>query len=389
MPAPDVLIVGGGVIGLSTAWELARRGHAVRLLERDVVGPPAGVSNWTGVASWAGAGMLPPASAEHAVRPLDRLRALSHTLWDHWAETLHDASGVNTGYERCGLIQMALHVGDGSSPTDDPTDRLRATQSPGVRWEPAEIGGPNGPPRAFDVSGAVRFPDAGQVRNPRLLKALRAACVTAGVDLREGAAVRSVLIDGRRTVGVRTDDGDEPAGAVLVCGGAWSGGLLRTVGFCPPVEPVRGQMVLLRCGERPFRPILQVRSLYVVPRADGRVLVGATTEQVGFAPYTTLWGVDHLIRFVRTVAPGLVDAEVERTWAGLRPGTPDGCPLLGPVPHIDGGFYDHLHVAAGHTREGLQQSPGTAVVMADLLEKKSPAISPEGFSADRFPDGAW
>ena len=378
MPAPDVLIVGGGVIGLSCGWELARRGRTVRVLERERVGTP------TGPASWAGAGMLPPASVDHAVRPLDRLRAFSHLRWDDWAAALEATADVDIGYERCGLVQMARHDGDGPPPTADPTAELLASQSPGVRWEPAEIGGPDGPPRAFDVYAAIRFPDAGQVRNPRLLKALRTACLNAGVDLREGAEVREALTDGRRVLGVRTKVGDEPAGAVLICGGAWAGGLLGTAGFRPPIEPVRGQMVLLRSETRPFRPILQVQSRYVVPRADGRTLVGATTEHVGFAPRTTLWGVDHLICFVRDVAPGLSDAEVECTWAGLRPGTPDGCPLLGPVPHPGGGFYDNLHVAAGHTREGLQQSPGTATIVADLLESVAPAIPLDGFAPDRF-----
>ena len=379
MPASDVLIVGGGVIGLSCGWELARRGRTVRILERERVGTP------TGPASWAGAGMLPPASLPHAVRPLDRLRAFSHLRWDDWAAALREESGVDPGYERCGSIEVALFNAAGEPPAGDPIARLRGRQSPGVRWEPLEPGRPDRPPLGPDVRESVRFPDGGQVRNPRLLKALRAACLAAGVALREGVAVRSLETRGERVIGVRTDGGLEPAGATLVCGGAWTGGLLEAVGFAAPIRPVRGQMVLLRCDRRPFTPVIEACPKYLVPRDDGRALVGATQEyDAGFDARTTLRGVAGLLRLARELVPALRDAEVERTWAGLRPGTPDGCPLLGPVPHPGGGFYENLHVAAGHTRDGLQQSPGTAAIVADLLGGGEPAISLDGFAPDRF-----
>ena len=378
MPAPDVLIVGGGVVGLSLARELSRRDRSVTVLERDAVGAR------TGAASWAGAGMLPPASREHAVAPLDRLRAYSHGLWDDWAAGLTEDAGVDPGYERRGTIEAFLQP-SGEGGEDDPSPYLAARLSPGVRWEPLTPDHPHRPPLGEAVAAAIRVPDAGQVRNPRLLKALRAACLSEGVELREGIAVRSLRREGNRTPGVRTESGDQAAGAVVVCGGAWTARLTAEVGFAPPIHPVRGQIALLRCDTRPFLPTIECGPWYLVPRADGRVLVGATQEpEAGFDARTTVCGVAGLLDFARQLVPSLRDAAVERTWAGLRPGSPDGVPLLGRVPSPCGGRFENLFVAAGHFRDGLQQSPGTAAILADLLDGLPPAIDLDGFVPDRF-----
>ena len=380
MPAPDVLIVGGGVIGLSCAWELARRGRRVTVLERDAVGVQ------TGTASWAGAGMLPPAALDTAVAPRDRLRAFSHARWDDWDASLREDGGVACGYERCGSVAVGLGPGGGEPASPgEALGRLAARLSPGVRWEPLPPGDVRRPPLGPAVTAAIRVPDAGQVRNPRLLKGLRAACEACGVTVREGAAAHAIQTAGNRAVAVRTVHAREPAGAVLVCGGPWTAGPLRTVGFSAPVRPVRGQMVLLRCAERPFGPVIECGPRYLVPRDDGRVLVGATQEpDVGFDARTTVDGVAGLLQTATELVPALTDAEVERAWAGLRPGTPDGAPLLGPVPHPDGGAFENLHVAAGHFRDGLQQSPGTAAILADLLDGRPPPVPLDGLAADRF-----
>ena len=358
MPAPDVLIVGGGVIGLSCARELVRRGRTVRVLERDAVGAR------TGAASWAGAGMLPACSPAAARTPGDRLRAFSHSLWDDWAASLEDAAGLRIGYERCGAVEVTHPEFGGPTPKDN-----------------EKGGGEPGPPwLSRDAAVVADRPAGGQVRNPRLLRALRSAVEAAGGAVGEGAAVARVRVVKNRTVGVYLENGElAPAGAVLVCGGAWSGGLLEVARRAVPVRPVRGQMALLDCGVRPFRPVVECGGRYLVPRDDGRVLAGATQEEAGFRAETTAGGVAGLLDFARALVPSLADARVERAWAGLRPATPDGNPLLGAVPGVD-----RLFVAAGHFRDGLQQSPGTAAILADLIEAKTSLIDLGGLTPDRF-----
>ena len=217
------------------------------------------------------------------------------------------------------------------------------------------------------------------MRNPRLLRALRSAAAARGA-VEEGAAVARVRVVKGTAVGVYRETGEAvPAGAVLVCGGAWTGGLLEAARRAVPVRPVRGQMALLDAGARPFRPVVECGARYLVPRDDGRVLVGATQEEAGFRAETTAAGVAGLLDFARALVPALADVRVERTWAGLRPATPDGNPLLGAVPGVGS-----LFVAAGHFRDGLQQSPGTAAVLADLIVGKAPPIPLNGLTADRF-----
>ena len=358
-PAPDVLIVGGGVVGLSCAWELARRGASVTVLERDAVAARSGA------ASWAGAGMLPAADArdrEPAARtPRDQLRAFSHGLWDDWADALQDAAGLRIGYERCGAVEVT---------------------HPDFGGDPPATGGAGGTAPAFlsrDAAVVADRPAGGQVRNPRLLRALRSAAEATGrCRVEEGVPVARVRVRKGEAVGVFRETGEPaPAGAVLLCGGAWTAGLAGEARL--PVRPVRGQMALLNCGRRPFRPVVECGARYLVPRDDGRVLAGATQEEVGFRPTTTAAGVGGLLEFARMLVPALADAAVERTWAGLRPATPDGNPLLGAVPSVGG-----LFVAAGHFRDGLQQSPGTAAVLADLIEGRCAPIPLDGFDPGRF-----
>ncbi|MFH5806436.1 glycine oxidase ThiO, partial [Alienimonas sp. DA493] len=380
MPSPDVLIVGGGVIGLSCGVELARRGRSVLLLERDAVGAR------TGAASWAGAGMLPPASLEHAESPRDRLRAFAHTRWDDWAAALREASGVDVGYERLGSLHVSHPELGGDFAAEEAEQAAAAFRRGGVcaEWLPPEALRTEVPFLSREVAAVVRLPDAGQVRNPRLLRALRAA---GGIrlEIREGTPVRAVRRLGGRAVGVMTEAGERlDAGAVLLCGGAWTGGLLAPLGFDAAVRPVRGQIALLRTPKRPFAPVIECGARYLVPRADGRTIVGATQEEVGFRPDTTAAGLAGLLDFAAALVPALGGAAVERCWAGLRPGTPDGNPLLGHVPGRDAGEIDGLFLAAGHFRDGLQQSPGAAAIVADLIEDRPPPVSLEGLAPGRF-----
>jgi glycine oxidase len=179
-------------------------------------------------------------------------------------------------------------------------------------------------------------------------------------------------------VAVRTATGRMVADQFLVAAGAWTDTLLDQVGWCPGVHPVRGQIALLNTSRPLFRRILLDGARYLVPRPDGRVLVGSTEEDAGFDKRTTAGAIADLLALAGSLVPALAEAHVERCWAGLRPGSPDGLPFLGPVPGID-----NLLVAAGHFRAGIQLSPGTGLVMKDLLLGRKPGVSLEPFRLDR------
>jgi glycine oxidase len=198
------------------------------------------------------------------------------------------------------------------------------------------------------------------------------------VRFRAGCPVHSFDTRGGRLTAVKTAEGPLAAGRYLLATGAWSDALLEPVGWRPGIRPIRGQIVLLNTGTPVFRRILLHGPRYLVPRPDGRVLVGSTEEHVGFDKRTTAAAIQDLLALARALVPALGQVHVERAWAGLRPGSPDGLPFLGPVPGCD-----NLFVAAGHFRSGIQLSPGTAVLMKDLLLGRTPDLPLESFRLDR------
>jgi glycine oxidase len=362
----DVAVIGAGVVGLSVAYELAGRGLTVRLFDQSQPGQEA---------SWAGAGMLPPGNPSTELSPEARLRGASHSLWTDWAGGLLDETGIDTGYRRCGSWELRR---EGRA---DALDAEVATwRAEGVLVEPVEPG--DLPDReaalAPDITAAYRLPEFGQVRNPRLLKALLAGCLARGVRIHGGTAVYDFLISGDRVRGVRTAQGDFDAEHVLVSAGAWSGRLLGRMPNPPAVRPLRGQVVLLQQLPLPLTRVINVGLRYIVPRGDGRILVGSTEEAVGFEKRNTAGGVAELLAFATQMVPQLERATIERTWSGLRPQSADGWPYLGRMP----GFAN-LWIATGHFRSGLQLSPITAVSMADLIVGDDPLVDLLPFAPDR------
>lgn len=346
----DVLVIGGGVIGLSTAWELAGCGLKVCVVEQGAFGKEA---------SWAGAGMLRPGNCELARTPEARLRAHSHRLWPDWSARLLEATGIDNGYFRCG----ALEIRSGERP-DALEMEISAWRAEGVATESVSADDLRRrfPAVGSRITAAYFQPELSQVRNPRHLKALLSACEQRGVDLRPGCPVTGFERAADRITAVQTIAGSLSAAEVLVTGGAWTGGLLATLGLSVPVKPIRGQIVLLEQQPLTFRCVIQEGHRYLVPRPDGHVLIGATEEDVGFKPRTTAAAVAGLIQFACDLVPDLASASVERCWAGLRPHAPGGLPFLGRVAG-----WRNLSIAAGHYRNGLEMSPITAELMRQLL----------------------
>jgi glycine oxidase len=359
---PDVLILGGGVIGLSVANSLARERVAVEVVDQADFGREA---------SWAGAGILPPGNPDRARTPFDRLRALSAAAFPTLSQELRELTGIDNGYRRCGGLEL---LGGDEAPDD------QEWRGDGIRCE--ELGGVDlrrlEPNLAPGYVKGYHLPDTAQLRNPRHVKALVAGCASRGVRLRPGCPVLGLERQGNRVCTVLTAAGRLTAGSYLIAAGAWSDALLAQVGWRPGVRPVRGQIALLNAGAPLFRHVLMLGKRYLVPRPDGRVLAGATEEDVGFDKRTTAAAIRDLLNFAIGLVPGLADVPLERGWAGLRPGSPDGLPFLGAVPGVE-----NLYVAAGHFRAGIQLSPGTASVMTELMLGRPTSIPLEAFRIDR------
>lgn len=346
----DVIVVGGGVIGLSIAYELARRGVSVRLLEQGEIGREA---------SWAGAGMLPPWNPEFARTPEARLRGASHVLWPEWSLRLREETGIENGYVRCGAVQVFHHSEQRAC-----ADLLAVWQSEHVASQMLNRSDVDVrfPMVSESVSQAIFLPDMGQVRNPRHLKSLAVACAQRGVKLSPGHPVVGVNRVSDRMASVRTPSGEFEAGEFVFAGGAWSTQLLKLGGMQLVVEPVRGQMVLLEQTPLPFRTIIEHGKRYLVPRLDGKILIGSTEERVGFQKNNTAEAIGELLRFGTDLVPSLRSARFVQGWSGLRPYRPGELPYLG---RIDG--LKNVCVAAGHFRSGLQLSPITAVLIRQIL----------------------
>lgn len=359
---PDVLIVGGGVIGLTAAYFLAREGVQTTIVERGEPGQEA---------SWAGAGILPPGNPALAQTPFDRLRAHSSAMFPGLSAELRERTGIDNGYVRCGGLEFS---GDAHAAAE------HEWQGAGISSESLnETAARNMEPSLAAGLGKVTFlPDMAQLRNPRHLKALVAACKFAGVKFVLGSPITSWQVEHGQIQSVQTANSTLYAGKYLLAAGAWSEPLLEMIGWKPGIQPIRGQIVLLNPGLPLFRRILLQGARYVVPRPDGRVLIGSTEEAVGFHKQTTASAIQDLLAFGISLVPALGKSRLEQAWAGLRPGSPDGLPFLGAIPTIK-----NAYIAAGHFRAGIQLSPATALVTKELLLGQAVTIPLAPFRLDR------
>ena len=367
----DVVVAGGGVLGLSAAYARAREGLSVAVLDRREPGREA---------SWAGAGLLPAQSDpdRRPSHPTLALRAWSARLYPEWSAALREETGIDNGYRRTGGVDVAR--------TESEEHALRTTAG---RWRvegiaherlaPADVARVE-PALASDLRAVYFLPDRAQVRNPWHLRALAAAVEKRGGLVAARRGVEGFETAGDRVTGVRTAGDPIAADAVVVAAGAWSGALLEGIGVRAPTPPVKGQIVLLNGGRPLLRRIVEHGKHYMVPREDGRILVGATEEDAGFDVLPTADAFRGLLDVAFGLCPVLADARVDATWAGLRPGSIDTRPYIGPAP----GFRN-LFVATGHKRAGLQLSPATAEMIADLVLGRPPRLDPSYFRLDREP----
>ncbi len=360
--SPDVVIVGGGLIGCALAAELADRGAIATVLER---GEPGGE------ASGAAAGMLTPQSESLSRDPLFDLGLESRALYPEWVSRLAGETGLDVGYRRCGFLRCRF----GGEATADFSWQT-ALGLTIVEEEGAGLAARSRGRLSPDVKGAAFFPDDGVVDPRALTRAAWIAALSRGASVRTGVSVLGFVLEKGVCRAVETTEGTIAAGAVVDAAGAWASFPGR-LPVALPVEPVRGQIVALRLAAPAFETLVASSDVYLVPRPDGTVLLGATVERVGFQKAVTAEGVARLIGAAVRLMPSLRDAEFVTAWAGLRPASPDGLPVLGPSP-VAG-----LYFAAGHHRNGILLAPATARLLADLLTG-GPVRDLTAFSIERF-----
>ncbi|MFO1007838.1 MAG: glycine oxidase ThiO [Planctomycetaceae bacterium] len=360
--AVDCLVIGGGVIGLTTAWRLAQQGFSVRVCDQGTPGREA---------SWAGAGILPPGYPGSLNDPLTQLTARTCELWPILTEELRELTGQDNQFQRCGGLELSVGTGADLQAYRDQWAAIGAR----TEWlEPQEICDLE--PAFSGAEAGFLLPDLCQVRNPRHLQALLRACELAGVVVSSDCPVKEWGSQGGRITSAITPREEIVAGQFVVTAGAWSPLLLAQVGVTTEIVPVRGQIVQLAPSSIQINRVIEREKRYIVPRRDGRILIGATEEWAGYDKQNTDEAIAGLMEFGSAICPALRSATIENSWAGLRPCAVRNRPFIGRVPGRE-----NLIVATGHFRSGLHLSPATAELVVELVHQRN---LPDPFSAFAF-----
>ena len=360
MSSKHVVIVGGGVIGLLTAFMLASKVKHVVLLERASVGQES---------SWAGGGIVSPLYPWRYSPAVTALAHWSQDFYPQLAQHLLIRTGVDPQVHTTGLYWLDL---------DDQPQALAWAQQMNRPLLSVDI---NTAYRAVPLMGpgftkALHMADIANVRNPRLVKSLKAALLAMPtVTIHEQCEVEDFVREGERVIGVNTSAGQVLGDDIVLAAGAWSGDLLATLGLKLPVEPVKGQMILYKCEANFLPSMILAKGRYAIPRRDGHILIGSTLEYEGYDKTPTDVALESLKASAVELIPALADAEVVGHWAGLRPGSPDGIPFIGPVVAHPG-----LWLNCGHFRNGLVLAPASCQLLTDLLVDDSPIIDPTPYA---------
>jgi len=367
----DVAIIGGGVIGLAVARALALRGvRRVLLIERDSLGAES---------SSAAAGMLAPQAEANRAHEFFHLTCQSRDLYPGYAAALLAETGIDIQLEATGTLYLAFTEHD----EDELEKRYQWQKEAGLPIEKltaAEVRRLE-PSINEEVRAALKFPLDTQVENRRLLTALTAANERLGVDLETGTTVTSLRIERNRVTGIETSRGFVAADAVVIAAGAWSSQLGAADKALPDlrIKPVRGQMLCFEPTPPLARHVIYSQRGYLVPRRDGRLLAGSTTEHAGFEKQVTAAGVYSILSAALEISPQIASHPLTDSWAGLRPRAADTLPVLGPCAEIGGVYY-----ATGHYRNGILLAPITGELIAGAIVDKVFPAKLEIFSPDRF-----
>ncbi|UZT80947.1 glycine oxidase ThiO [Ectopseudomonas chengduensis] len=353
-------VVGAGALGLLSAYQLALAGCQVCVLERCRVGRES---------SWAGGGIVSPLYPWRYSAAVTALAHWSQDFYPGLARQLQEDTGVDPEVHATGLYWLDL---------DDEAEALAWAAREGRALFPVDIveAYQQVPVLGGGFKRTIHMPGVANVRNPRLVKALRAALAAMpNVELREHCPVTGFIQENGQIRGVTTAGGEIRAERVVLAAGAWSGELLKTLGLELPVEPVKGQMILYKCAEDFLPSMVLAKGRYAIPRRDGHILIGSTLEYAGFDKTPTDNALESLKASAEELLPALKDAEVVGHWAGLRPGSPEGIPFIGELPTHPG-----LWLNCGHFRNGLVLAPASCRLLADLMLGREPIIDPAPYA---------
>jgi glycine oxidase len=346
-------IVGGGIIGLLCARELRAAGESVVVIDRQTVGHES---------SWAGGGILSPLYPWRYPDAVTALASWSQEYYPGLARDLAYRTGMDVEWTPSGMLYF------GSTEEDQAVNWAR-THDGDLQVVDAVTARQMAPGTAAGLGGALWMPRVAQVRNPRLLAALYADLRQSGVEFQENVAIQGFTAQHGRLTSIQTNRGEIKTHRCLVAAGAWSGDMLASTELRLPIYPVKGQMLLLSAQSLQLKTMILKDNRYIIPRRDGRVLVGSTLESSGYDKSTTETARTDLMQAAAEMIPALAECPVEHQWAGLRPGTQDGVPYIGEHPGMAG-----LFVCAGHFRNGLVLAPASARLAADLMLGRSPLL---------------
>ncbi|WP_434687579.1 glycine oxidase ThiO [Pseudanabaena minima] len=330
----DVLIIGGGIIGLATAIALSQKGANVTVVERDFCGRGA---------TWAAAGMLAP-EAERLEGDLLEFGIRSREMYPQWIANLMRLSGQDCGYWCCGMIAPVLEERDRQVISEHPKYINREES----RKRQSGLG--------EDILGSLWLPEDGQVNNRKLIQALLTTARSLSIKILEGTTVYQIVRDQNRVTHLDTSAGKLQSDRYVLATGAWTQSLLPL-----PIKPIKGQMLSVFDGDRKLQRVIYAPSCYIVPRQDGTIVIGATVEDNGFSQGNTAAGIAQLLNRAIAVYPAIADMQITETWWGFRPHAPNEVPLLGASD------YENLILATGHYRNGILFAPITAKLITDFM----------------------
>jgi glycine oxidase len=362
---PDVLIVGGGIIGLLTARELALAGLEVTVLERAEIGRES---------SWAGGGILSPLRPWAASEAVNALCRWSQQAYPDLAGELFANTEVDPEWVRSGLVFAACAELELALPWCEEQGVTCRVLTPA---ETAE----REPMLARVDAHSLWLPEIAQIRNPRLIRALRLDLDKLGVNLMEHQTVRVLERDPAGIRRILTREEAMTAGVYVIAAGAWSGVIARNVASTLNVAPVKGQMLVFRAEPGLLNSIVLKDGRYLIPRRDGRILVGSTVEHTDYEKDVTEQARAQLAEFAYGIVPELRKWPIEKHWAGLRPGSPEGIPRIARHPEIS-----NLYFNCGHYRNGFVMAPASARLLADLILARPPVVSPAPYGIPDLPD---
>lgn len=358
----DAVIIGGGIIGMLTARELLGQGASVVLIDKSSLGQEA---------SWAGGGIVSPLYPWTYSAPVTALASWAQNFYPALVEALYHETGINPELNPSGLLML-------DPPQVDRVQSWSAENNKALSVWGREHCLHHEPNLSAEFEQGYWFPHIGNVRNPRLLQALRASLEdNKQCTIVTDAEVQNVdrMSDGRAEV--RAADQVYGADAVIICTGAWANKLCTAAAVSIPVEPVQGQMLIFEPCPKLISAIVLHKGKYLIPRLDGRILVGSTIEHVGFDKSTTADAKQLLLSHAYNMVEKLQGVAVEAHWAGLRPGSPQGIPFIGKLPG-----WSNLFVNAGHFRNGLVLAPASARLMRNIILNETPIVDPEPYTLE-------